>query len=179
MKLICVNFIANNFLILGFVCTLSLGCTNASRTPTTPLASDWKTLDEKQLTPQELAVVETVFWHKMPDLMWAKMHSMSGCYLRIGRKDPSAEFLTRFSSFSLPVRPASKAKMKEGAIVDSITENPAIIRSVDKIRWITETRVEVRTSYITGNLSGGGVILVLEFREGKWVVLKSEDDFIS
>jgi hypothetical protein len=102
-------------------------------------------------------------------------------YLSVGDKDqdPSEEFLMRFAGHTPPVRKVSACSTKKMRVEDKRTGERGLIFHVRSIRWISDTKAEVKGGYYEDGLSASGNTYTVVKRNGKWVVVEDKMKWIS
>jgi len=115
-------------------------------------------------------ITETTFRYQF-------LHNASGLqrkarvyFLSIGENgnDPSDEFMKRFADHEPAVRKRSQSK---GGMVGVAPEFGLIFR-VEKIKWISDTEVEVEGGYYEAGASSSVNTYYLKKERAKWVVTK-------
>lgn len=154
------------------------GCASHRKPDVTPIARE---LDARSLSPEDADVVEAVFRHWLTP---AKRDGVAVGFLRIGKADPSQEFLARLADCGLRVRPASEASWStellpsgsrdHGGVVEYSTGTRGMIVSVWRIRWMSSERVEVESGCVTGRRAGVGVTHLVQRKAGKWVAVETK-----
>lgn len=129
---------------------------------------------------------EAVFRYQFAHNCWG--HTEKVYFLSLtGRKDPSPRFMKRFSRSSPPVKPVSRSKIDSNlvpgrprtAVIDKDTGDCGLIFSVDKIKWISKSEVEVTGGYYADGLAASGNTYRVVFEKGRWTVTKDTLNWIS
>jgi hypothetical protein len=87
-------------------------------------------------------------------------------------QDPPFGFLQRFIDLKIKVKGISEATrddLRDG-VYDSETQQRGAIAHAEIIRWLDETKAEVKYSYYVGGLWAGGETVIVSYKDGKWVV---------
>ncbi len=102
-------------------------------------------------------------------------------YLSVGERDqdPSDEFMQRFAEHKPSVRKVSACSTKKMRVEDKQTGQRGLIFHVRSIKWISDTKVEVRGGYYEDGLSASGNIYTVVEKDGKWRVIKDKMEWIS
>lgn len=90
-------------------------------------------------------------------------------FVSVNGKDPTDEFLKRLQSVPRVIKKQSRAQQKH-EVTDKDTHTKGIIFRVDKIRWTSDTEVEVEGGYDCGSLGAVGNLFTLRNEGGKWKV---------
>ena len=93
--------------------------------------------------------------------------------------DASEQFMKRFAHHKPPVRKWSACHWTPMQVIENRTGKPALIFSVSKIEWISDTEVAVGGSYEEANLSASANAYTLKMQDGKWAVTKDQITAIS
>lgn len=83
--------------------------------------------------------------------------------------DPDAAFMKRFAGNTPPVKMSSECDLAN-EVRDKKTGERGVVFCTGKIRWISETEVEVQGGYYEGNLSASGGGYRVKKVNGKWTV---------
>jgi hypothetical protein len=137
---------------------------------------------------QETQIREAVIRFQMED-WWQSMDKYSGqarkdweketakelnykvYFIRINGKDPSDQFLNRFSNIPRVVKKASEAQMKasgSAGVLDRQTHETGIIFSANAIRWLGSDSVEVDGGYYCGGRCASARTFAVQLKTGKW-----------
>jgi len=84
--------------------------------------------------------------------------------------DPPSGFLQRFADLKIKVKGISEATHDLNGVYDSVTQIRGAIAYAEIIRWLDETKAEVKFSYYVGSLWAGGETVIISYKDGKWVV---------
>jgi hypothetical protein len=116
------------------------------------------------------------------------LHNASGLkqnaqfyFLSLGEKnaDPSDEFMKRFAGHKPVAKKRSQSTGGAGGIKDKETGGSGLIFTVSKIKWVSETEVEVEGGYYEAGLSASGNTYYLKKEKEKWAVTKDVMHWIS
>lgn len=114
---------------------------------------------------------EAVFRWQMENNHSGGGMNIPGYFLQLeDKKDPSDEFMKRFSGHELDLKKASERPEKKPGYVTFI---------IDSITWVTDTQVSVKGGYYQGPRSASGNTYILELENGSWKVKKDTLDWIS
>jgi len=118
-------------------------------------------------------IYETIFRYRI------RQHGSKGIFfLSIDGKDPSNEFMGRFSG-PLLVKKVSGSYVTEGWLRDRTTDTRAMLLSVGGVQWLRPDLTEVKGgSYCGGRCADGGVYRVAK-RNGHWLVEQYDIHFES
>ena len=107
-------------------------------------------------------------------------------FISVEGKDPSDEFLKRFSGNKPPVRKRSRSRISRKRagfswmwVEDSQTGEPGPIYSVDSIKWSSDSAVLVEGEYYAGGRAGAGYEYRVVHEDGHWVVKRDTETWIS
>jgi hypothetical protein len=93
--------------------------------------------------------------------------------------DPSEQFMKRFVHHKPPVRKWSACHWTSVEVVENRTGRSALIFSVSKIDWTSDTEVTVGGGYEEANVSSSGNAYTVKKQNGKWVVTNDQMTVIS
>jgi len=111
-----------------------------------------------------------------------QQHAHSYClFVTVDEKrvDPSNEFLKRFAHHKPPVRKGSDCHWKKDVAVYDRLGRLALIFTVSKINWISDTEATVGGGYQEGNVSSSAEGYTVKRQAGKWVVTPGQAMVIS
>jgi hypothetical protein len=102
-------------------------------------------------------------------------------YLSLGEKDddPTDEFLARFTGHKPPVRKVSMCSTEGLRVVDKQTGKRGLIFRVAKIKWVSDSKVQVEGGYYEDGLSATRNVYTVVRKDGKWRVTKDKMEWIS
>jgi len=102
-------------------------------------------------------------------------------FIEIQGKDPSDDFISRFSDLPRVIKKISSEKPAKGphTPVDKPSGRTGIIFSVDSIRWQSKDLAEVEGGYYCGGLCAAGITFTVERANGKWLIKSSRMNWIS
>ena len=112
----------------------------------------------------------------------AAMLNFDVFFISIDGKDPSNEFMRRFSDVPRVMKKVSQSKIRKNVIapvVDKKTGQRGIIFSADEIDWLDKDTVEVGGGYQCAGLCSSGVRYGLKRENGKWIVKGAKTLFMS
>lgn len=141
---------------------------------------------QKSRTAREDDVREAVFRYQF-------LHDQSGLqpraevlFISVDAKDPSDQFLRRFSGNRPPVKKKSQSRYSRRRagfsaiqVEDKHTRKPGLIYSVDSITWLSDSAVLVKGGYYAGGRAAAGHEYRVVRERGKWVVKKDTITWIS
>jgi len=88
--------------------------------------------------------------------------------------DPLSDFLQRLHAAGIPAREGSQSSMdSRGGVADKVTGESGVVYSAGIIRWISDSRVEVRRACHAGNLAGGATHFIMKKKGDKWQETKT------
>ena len=132
---------------------------------------------------EEDSIREAVFRHQFQyNASGQRQHANAYCLsIRSADKntDPSDEFMKRFYGQTPPVRKGSECHWTQAHVVENRTGKPALIFSISKITWVSDTEVIVDGGYAEAGLSSSGNTYTVKKRDGKWTVTEDRMDWIS
>lgn len=112
----------------------------------------------------EAAMLEQLRWYDTNRMVFV---SFSDSQRR--EYDPPDSYLERLNMTGIPARKASQSTRDENAsIVDRITREPGAVYSAGVIRWLSNSKVEVRRGHHIASLAGSGTVCVMEKKGGEW-----------
>jgi len=102
-------------------------------------------------------------------------------FLEVGENegDPSDEFIKRFAGNKPPVRKRSECSVSTGGVFDKKTREKGLVFRATKIKWKTDTEVDVKGGYNEHGLSASGNTYTLKKENGKWKVVNDKMHWIS
>src|SRR5271170_1845824 len=132
---------------------------------------------------QEDDIREAVFRHQFDHNASGQQKSAHAYCLAIfwndKASDPSKQFMKRFAHHQPPVRGGSACHWAPVGVVENRTGRSALIFSVSKINWLSDTEVTVGGGYEEGNVSSSGNTYTGKKQNGKWTVANDQMNVIS
>jgi len=101
----------------------------------------------------------------------AKEKNYKVYFISINGRDPSDEFMKRFSAIPRLVKKASMAQMRNShsaGVIDRETDQTGIIFSANTVRWVKSDSVEVEGGYYCGTLCASARTFAVHLEAGKW-----------
>jgi hypothetical protein len=116
-------------------------------------------------------IYEAVFLYQFGHNNSISQQKAKAYYLTIGtnNENPSDNFIKRFKSHKPKVLKISEFDRNKNVLIFKIT----------KLQWISATEVEVTGGWKENPLSAAGGTYRVKKRNGKWVVLKYQNQWIS
>jgi uncharacterized protein (TIGR02996 family) len=96
--------------------------------------------------------------------------------------DPSPELLLRFAGGPYRIKPVSSAAWTDdihSSIVDPETGQWALLLHIDELRWLDDTRCDVRCGYYAGREAGEDKVYHAELSNGRWIVTSSQGEWLA
>jgi len=93
--------------------------------------------------------------------------------------DPSDKFMGRFLRETTAHKGSSCRQGLEGGVRVKRTDKPALLLSVTKITWVSDTEVKVEADYTRAPLASEGFVYVVKRESGGWRVVDSMQRWIS
>ncbi len=92
------------------------------------------------------------------------------------RHDPSDELMRRFKDNNPPVKKYSQMETSKesGEFKDKETGERGALMSIDRIRWLSESEVEVEGACGSGATMGEGAKYLMARERGHWVIKESK-----
>ena len=105
-------------------------------------------------------------------------------FLKLYQADPPKSLLEKFNEVHTVIKPSSMAKIgppKEKAITvyDADTGNLGVILNIHSIKWSDENSVLIKAGYYEGLRSSEIKLYTLQFINGQWTVVKSQQLSVS
>lgn len=103
-------------------------------------------------------------------------------FVSISSRDPTDEFLRRFSDIPRTIKKKSDSEINKKsrlAVVDRKTRRFGIIFYTDKLYWLSDSRVEMEGGYHCDGLCAANVTYVVNRENGKWIVKSERMNWIS
>lgn len=102
-------------------------------------------------------------------------------FLSIDGKDPSDTFMARFAALNKAVKKESNSYVKKEVLGlrDRSTDEHGVSFSVGPISWLSTDRVEVTGGTYCGSLCADGGIYRLTKKNGHWMVVEYEEQWVS
>ncbi len=104
-------------------------------------------------------IAEATFRYQFAHNVSAQKQKAPAYFLRLFDKDPSPEFLNRFKNHKPPVKKGAEFVIGKG-----------LKFFIERIKRVSETKVEVSGGYYEGYESASGNTYTVELKDGKWVV---------
>ena len=127
------------------------------------------------------AIQEAVFRYQFGHN--ASSRKQSADYYCLGikdRKDPPQELMERFAGHMPVVVPVSECRTDiDMGVGRGSVSGRGLIFTVDDIKWVSATEVEVVGGYYEGGLSASGNVYRLKRVEGGWKVIEDRMEWIS
>lgn len=98
----------------------------------------------------------------------------------VGGKDPDEAILGRFTTHTPRIARRSEAtySLQDGA-TDTKTHESGIIFYAGAVRWISDLEVEIAGGYVEAGRSAAGYTYVLKWKWGRWVVDRTQIQWIA
>ena len=141
-------------------------------------------IKERRFLFEELDIREATFRYQFANNASGQQQRAGSYYLAIpaGRKsgDPDDAFLKRFAGNKPPVKKQSDCDPSgEKGVVDKQTGERGVEFRTGKIKWVSDTEVQVSGGYYEAGESSSGNVYYLKKVNGKWTVTKDEMLLIS
>jgi hypothetical protein len=91
-------------------------------------------------------------------------------YVSVDKKDPSSEFLKRFTDIPRKIKKVSESTYNHLDVIDKKTREFGIIFHVGKINWISSDTVDIEGGYQCGGRCAAGITYHLKLEKGHWVI---------
>ena len=134
----------------------SLAATLNAAPPEKPTAPPY---DASITSAEALDIAEATFRYQFGHNVSAQRERAPVYFLRLFDKDPPSTFLARFKDHKPPVKNDSEFAIGKG-----------LKFSVERIKRVSQTKVEVSGGYYEGWLSASGNLYTLELKDGRWIV---------
>ena len=132
----------------------------------------WQHTDNAENQRQEIVVKEVLLQYLFAQARkeWPKAKIL---FISTGSKQETDQLLPRFAKYPISVKPESNCKMgtKKHYIMDKATEVEGIRVFSNKIKWVTDQKVNVRGGYSHDPKGGMVTTFLLEKVDGTWKVI--------
>lgn len=91
-------------------------------------------------------------------------------FLSVQGKDPSSALLARFASIAPPIKPFSRAALKNLIYVERGTTDQGTLYSIGSINWKSNILTTVESSWMNGRKGGVLYRYTVKQKNGKWQV---------
>ena len=137
---------------------------------------------DKARQGQEDDIREAVFRYQIDPSGTGQQKATTVFFLGLNVKDgdPSDEFMKRFANHKPPVRKATASHYVPGkGILDLKTGEQGMALMIDRIKWISDTEVEVEGGHYLTEMSSSSKTFSLKTEKGKWKVTKVRVKLVS
>ena len=149
----------------------------ASRSPAETAA--WRKAREDDIR-------EAIFRYQLRSDHGVPQSEPSVFFISVEGKDPSDDFLRRFTDNDPPVRKWSRSRISRKRagfswmwVEDRETGEPGLIYTVGSIGWLSDSAVLVQGEYYAGGRAGAGYEYRVAYEDKHWVVKQATEKWIS
>jgi hypothetical protein len=133
---------------------------------------------------EALDIYEVTFRYLFQKNASGQQQKAGAYFIHIGDElkmaDPDDGFMKRFADVKPPVKRYSECESSmERGVVEKSTGVKGLSFGVGKLKWISDTEVEISGGYYEAGLSSAGYTYRLKKTSGKWAVEKETMTFIS
>ncbi|TYK64141.1 hypothetical protein [Colwellia echini] len=133
---------------------------------------------------RDLVVSQTMFSYLIEHNGSYQGTSAPVYFLKLYQADPPKSLLDKFNEARTVIKPSSMANIgppREKAITvyDADTGNTGVILNIHSIKWSGENSVLVKAGYYEGLRSSEIKLYTLQFINGQWTVVKSQQLSVS